>query len=157
MSKSIENKYQINELIKEVTEERNKYCNLLALTNFFIVKLPEEMGIDYTDIISFEFTDEKKCRIVIRDNFIRFPLFTINEYIDKHSKWSFLTKEGDDMIVEYLDKCGMVQYTSTLKDIVVERVRESKLNYVEDGFHTITIDFSFKKRILNQYGATNKE
>ena len=61
------------------------------------------------------------------------------------------------MIVEYLDKCGAVQYTSTLKDIVVERVRESKLNYVEDGFHTITIDFSFKKRILNQYGTTNKE
>lgn len=157
MESSKENKYQINELIKEVTEERNKYCNLLALTNFFIVRLPEDMGIDYTDVISFEFTDKKKCRIVVRDNFIRFPLFTINEYIDKHAKRSFFSKEEDNMVIEYLDRSGAVQYTSTLNDIVVERVIESKLNYEEDGFHTLTIDISFKRRILNQYGSTNKE
>ena len=157
MESSKENKYQINELIKEVTEERNKYCNLLALTNFFIVRLPEDMGIDYTDVISFEFTDKKRCRIVVRDNFIRFPLFTINEYIDKHTKRPFFSKEEGDMVIEYLDRSGAVQYTSTLNDIVIERVRESKLNYEEDGFHTLTIDISFKRRVLNQYGSTNKE
>lgn len=150
--------YRINYLHRLIRDELAN-INGVAFTNFFIVKMPEEMGIDVTDIVSFEFTDKKKCRIVIRDNFVRYPIFTINEYIDKRrpSFLSFLHKHTDNITVEHIGKKGDVKYTSVLEDICVDRVWESKLTYDDDGIHTITLDISFKKRVLNQYGSTDKE
>ena len=150
--------YEINTLIKEAHEKHNEYCNSLAMSNFFVVKLPKEIGIEYYDIISFEFIDKKVCRIVVRDNFVNFPIFTINEYIDKKKEtWFFKKSPKDNMVIEYLDRCGCVKYASTLEDIRIDKVRESKLSYTDDGFHTLTLDISFKKRILNINGTTNKK
>lgn len=150
-------KYRINYLHRLISDEMSNVNNV-AFTNFFIVKMPEEMNIDAIDIMSFEFTDKKRCRVIIRDNFVRFPLFTINEYIDKRrSRFPFFNKCGDNIIVEHIGKNGEIKYTSVLEDINIDKVRESKLSYSEDSVHTIMLDISFKKRVLNQYGSTNKE
>ena len=150
--------YEINSLIKDIHEKRNEYCNSLAMSNLFIVKLPKEIGIEFYDILSFEFIDKKTCRIIVRDNFVKFPIFTINEYIDKKKEtWFFKKSPKDNMVIEYLDRTGCVKYVSTLEDIRIDRVRESKLSYADDGFHTLTLDISFKKRILNINGTTDKE
>lgn len=149
--------YRINYLHRLISDEHAN-VNGVAFTNFFIVKMPEDMGIDVTDIVSFEFTDKKCCRIIIRDNFLRFPIFSINEYIDKRKNKSlFSWNDSDNITVEHISRNGDIKYTSVLEDIHIDSVKESKLTYQEDSVHTITLDITFKKRILNQYGATNKE
>lgn len=150
-------KYDINEMIKEVTDENNKFYTNLSLSNFFIVKMPKELDINATDIISFEFTKKKTCKIVLRDNFENFPLFTVNEYIDKKEKEWFFNRTKDNITVEYLSRTGSIEYTSILEDISINRVLESKLTYDNDSFHTITLEITFKKRILNRHGSTDKE
>ena len=152
------NKYHINYLHRLMTNEHAIGADLVALSNFFIVNMPEDMNIDVTDVVSFEFVDKKKCRIIIRDNYSRFPIFTINEYIDDRRKFRFFWQQkNDNIVVEHLDKSGKVHYTSTLEDIIIDRVKENKLSYMDDSVHTITLDISFNKRILNRNGSTNKE
>ena len=69
----------------------------------------------------------------------------------------FWQKKNDNIVVEHLDKSGRIYYTTVLEDITVDRVKEMKFAYSDDSAHTITLDISFNKRILNRHGATNKE
>lgn len=140
--------YRINYLHRLITED-NKVTESMAFTNFFIVEFPEKFNLRPYDVVSVEFTDDNVCKIKIRNNFDNYPLFMINEYVNKNK--CLFRRCKDSIKVNYINRIGEVKCVSTLTDIVIKNVHEDALTYCEGNVQTITMDIKYKKRVIEKF------
>lgn len=135
-------------IFKELDGEAIKKNGYLIFKNLFLVKFPKEFNIESTDVISVEFIDNEICRFIIKNNFINFPLFSLNKYSKKCC--SFFCRKNDSIVIDYLNRNGEKQYSARLTKVRIRNIKEDILTYYNDEPHTITVDIKFSKRILEK-------
>lgn len=138
--------------LHKLHEKGMTFENDLVLNNFFIAEFPEELNINYHDIISIMFINEYRCVVKIINNYENFPLFSLNLFKTKQRS---IFRKKSDIIIKHLDRNGDIRYISKLKDIKIFNIFEDELTYLNDNTQTITFEVSFKKRILEKYESTH--
>lgn len=147
-----ENKFRI-QYYHRIMKENNAYLDTLSFMNYFMVNFPVELNIAFYDVISCEYIGDKTYRFVIKNNFERFPLYTLNEYCNKQCR--FFKKKKDNVEIYYLNRENEQKYVTILKDIRINNIREGKLSYIENDIQTISFDVIYKAKIIEKNGTTN--
>lgn len=147
-----ENKFRI-QYYHRIMKENNMYLDTLSFMNYFVVNFPAELNIAFHNVISCEYIGNKTYRFVIKNNFERFPLYTLNEYINKQC--NLFKKNKDNVEIHYLNRDNEQKYMTILKNIRINNICEGKLSYNENDVQTISFDVIYKSKIIEKNGTTN--
>lgn len=135
--------YSVGLLQRSISERFSK-GDEIAYSNYFLVFFPEELDITTFDVISIEFIGDDICRFVIRNNYDKCPIFSLNSYRNKCN--CFFKRNKDIIEIDYINRKGSIKYQSILKNISIKNIIESKLTYERSDIQTITFDVKYNKR-----------
>lgn len=138
-------------MVNENVEITDNY----SYNNFFVVLFPKELNIRYYDVVSCENIGDKTFRFTINNNFDNYPLFSLNEYVQKYK--NIFKKNNDVIEIQHINKKGYVEYITTLKNIKLCNIQEGSLSYYDNNIQRLTFDIKYKTRIIEKNGPTNKE